>query len=134
MTFDYLYNTVFPYLGDIFGRLSAVAVSPTYDVLMWLLTPSFGGSVADFTVLSFTNVFTGSVSTMKAPLLLLDGLGLGVVRRVIEGVASVIQVIFMSFAKILGLYRAPFWVYLLIITSSLFLLFALIKFVVDIVR
>lgn len=95
--FSYLYYTVFPSLGDAFGRLSAVA-SMSYEQFANMLQ---GGSLPYV----YTNVFTGAIS--------LDSFSIGWAGTILSLVSRLIVP--------LSLYSSPLWVVLLYCSFTIFI-------------
>lgn len=116
--FFYLYNSVFPLLGDFFGRLSALASTDFTSVLVHCLpAPSDSVRIA----IDYVNVFTG-VSSSMAPFLnsaLPSGTFLFYPLR------SFVWVLF----NIFGLTTLPFWIAILLFAVSILLAVAIVVFI-----
>ena len=120
--FENLYNTVFPWLGMVFGGLSTLAETPTYTALEWLF--GYGD-----TALKCVNMFSGVTFDYFSIL----G-NIGAFGDFLTVILTPIYQFFVACASILGMSSAPFWLFLLVCIPSLVVIFALIRWVVDLVK
>lgn len=109
--FSVFFETIFPALGDFFGRLSAIASNPV-NVVVPTLFPGVG---SDPLYISYVNVFNGNVSQIGA--FFGDGNLFGSVLN------GVVVNLFNSF----GAGELPFWLGLLIIIASFVVLWSIIS-------
>lgn len=62
VNFSYFVYSVFPLLGDVFGRLAAISSVSTSEALSFLRALIFGSDVA--VSISYTNLYNGSFGSM----------------------------------------------------------------------
>lgn len=111
--FSYLYDTLFPILGDIFGKLSLIASMPFEDTMHFL---SYGGT------LEFNNLFNDVITEFTINWL---GLG-GSIQHIVALISNTILLLIPNSLQVL-----PTWLCLLSCSFSLFLIFYVFKFIVN---
>lgn len=126
--FTTLYNVVFPALGSFFGCISRIATLPTWFVLDWL----FGYN----SLFEYTNLFTGNVE--QAYSLWANSTVEGVFANILKDFVKIImtpvyQVLKLS-QNFLNATELPFWVFLLLMFTTFFITFSIIKFIIGLIR
>lgn len=101
--FSLLYDTVFPWLGKFFGQLAAIAGS-SFDLVFRHM---FG--IGEKPFIPYVNVFTGETGN--------------IIGMPVSDVLSVLaQNTIGKYIDLLGIRSLPFWLGLLILFSSIFML------------
>lgn len=121
--FSNLVNSVFPFLGEFFGNVAALANADFYKTWNYFLSfLSFNSMNVD--IIS-TNLFNGSVTHLVSR----TGFGAMIVLKPVQLIFQGLEFIFIpDFVRTL-----PFWQGLLVLVISTFIIFAIIKFLVGIV-
>lgn len=112
MTFEFLFNTVFPLLGDFFGRLAAIANCNFMSLVRW----AFPVDRSVNYVLRGVNVFTGADISMYR-----------YAHLITHPTNSVIVAFFGNLANLLGISNMPLWGALLIIAAIFVIAVACLK-------
>lgn len=114
--FTQLYEVVFPNLGEIFGKLSAIASMDFHDFL-------FKFFVA-YQPLNYVNLFTGVADTFVPP----SFADSAAITFIFSTVAALIKDFFPALASL------PLWIVLLSGSCSVFFTIYIVKFVIDVIR
>lgn len=126
--FTILYNDVFPALGSFFGCISRIASLPTWYVLDWL----FGYQ----SLFEYWNLFTGEVEQAYSLWANsnVDGVFAGIFADFLKIIMTPIYQLFKLAQNFLNAMELPFWVFLLLMFTSFFVTFSLIKFIFGLFR
>lgn len=108
--FDYLFETIFPFVGDFFGKLGALASITIGDL------HSLVSGVVGYLPISYTNAFTGVSNTWE--LFFFGNNILGTISEVM------INIVFVGQS-----WDTPLWVALLLSCVTVFILMAFISFI-----
>lgn len=111
--FSVFFDTIFPALGDFFGRISAIASNPV-NVVIPTLFPALGDSPL---YISYVNVFNGNISQLGA--FLGDG------NQSLFG--SILRATIVNLFNAFGAGDLPFWLGLLIVIASFVVIWAIIS-------
>lgn len=112
MTFDYMFNTVFPLLGEFFGKLAAIASAPFYKVVD-LVLPVSASSIP------YVNVFTGQSGAIPG-FNFFPGL---------SNVFGFFNNLLDIFSQVLGFREMPFILGLMVFFASSVLVFIAIRII-----
>lgn len=126
--FTTLYNFVFPALGSFFGCISRIATLPTWYVLDWL----FGYQP----LFEYWNLFNGEVEQAYSLWANsnVDGVFAGIFADFLKIIMTPIYQLLKLAQNFLGAIELPFWVFLLLMFTSFFVTFSLIKFIFGLFR
>ena len=121
ITFTWLFNTCFTFIGKVLGLISHLASAP-YDIISPLLRDFFSNSIT--TTINFVNLFSGKLETISFASALPD-----VFNTVLNLVNQVVWWLLNLVAHLFNLTNQPFVFTILAICALFFIPFFGFRFV-----